>query len=250
MILITGASSGIGEATAETFARAGAPLVLWARRLERLEAVKIRCLELGAAQVHVASLDVRDPKAIHHEISTHQEIYSSLTVLVNNAGLARGLSTFQDADPSDFEAMIDTNIKGFLNVTKAVLPGFLKKNHGHLVHLGSVAGRWNYPKGHVYCATKAAVKALSEGIRMDLNGTAIRVTEIAPGMVDTEFSTVRLGDADRAKGVYAGMTPLLASDIADAIHWCATRPPHVNIQEMVIYPVDQASPTLVSRRGL
>lgn len=248
MILITGASSGIGEATAERFARDGRSLILWARRLDRLEAVKKRCLELGSKSVHVAALDVRDAGAIAKEIEKNGTLYAKAEVLVNNAGLARGLSTFQDADLSDFDEMIDTNLKGFLNVNKLILPLFLKKNQGHLVHLGSVAGRWTYPKGHVYCATKAAVRALSEGIRMDLNGTAIRVTEIAPGMVDTDFSTVRLGDAERAKSVYAGMTPLLGEDIADAIHWVSTRPAHVNIQEMVIYPVDQASPTLVTRR--
>jgi NADP-dependent 3-hydroxy acid dehydrogenase YdfG len=248
MILITGASSGIGEVTALAYARDGKPLILWARRANRLEAVQRKCLELGAKTVHTATLDVRDRAAISSELSRYPELYSETTILVNNAGLARGLSSFQDAAAEDLDEMVDTNVKGFLNVTQAVLPFFLRKNAGHLVHLGSVAGRLVYPKGHVYCATKAAVRALTEGIRLDLSGKAIRVTEIAPGMVETEFSEVRLRDSERAKTVYQGMTPLRAEDIADAILWATSRPPHVNIQEIVIYPVDQASPTVVARK--
>jgi NADP-dependent 3-hydroxy acid dehydrogenase YdfG len=248
MILITGASSGIGQVTAEAYAREGKPLALWARRADRLEQVRVRCLELGARKVHIAALDVRDRTAIADEVAKHRGLYSETTILVNNAGLARGLSSFQDAAAEDLDEMIDTNVKGFLNVTQALLPFFLEKNAGHLVHLGSVAGRWIYPKGHVYCATKAAVHALTEGIRLDLVGQAIRVTEIAPGMVETEFSEVRLRDAERAKSIYQGMTPLRADDISDAILWATSRPAHVNIQEIVIYPVDQASPTVVSRK--
>lgn len=248
MILITGASSGIGEATAERFARDGGSLILWARRTDRLAAVKKHCLELGAKEVHTATVDVRKNESITSEVTKFHELYSRVEILVNNAGLAKGLATFQDSALQDFKDMIDTNVTGFIQVTHAILPLLLKKNRGHLIHLGSVAGRWTYPKGHVYCASKAAIRALSEGIRMDLNGTALRVTEIAPGMVDTEFSTVRLGDAERAKGVYEGLTALSGQDIADAIHWVSSRPAHVNIQEMVIYPVAQASPTIVSRQ--
>ncbi len=246
-ILITGGSSGIGAATAERFAKDGRPLILWARRLEKLNDVAERCRELGAPAVHVARIDVRDRSMIETELGSSAEFYSDVSVLLNNAGLARGMVAFQEANAADVTEMVDTNISGFLHVTQAILPLMLKNNHGHLIHLGSAAARWPYPKGHVYCATKAAVHSLTQTLRLDLNGTAIRVTEISPGMVNTDFSTVRFGDAERAKSVYAGMTPLLAEDIADAIHWSATRPAHVNIQELVIFPVEQASTTLVAR---
>lgn len=248
MILITGASSGIGEATAERFSRDGRALILWGRRHERLLAVRKKCLDMGALSVHIATFDVRDRTALQAEITAHRSLYEKTEVLLNNAGLARGLSPFQEAKIEDLDEMIDVNVKGFLNVTTEILPFLLKKNQGHMIHLGSVAGTSVYPRGHVYCASKAAIHALTLGFRMDLNGTAIRVTEIAPGMVETEFSISRFGDEAKAKAVYAGMTPLLAVDIADAIHWAATRPAHVNIQEIVMYPVAQASPTQVSRK--
>lgn len=249
-VLVTGGSSGIGAATAELFAKDGRALILWARRLDRLEAVAKRCRELGSPNVHVASVDVRDRAAIDAEIRKHETNYRAVDVLLNNAGLATGgMVPFQDAKTEDFLTMIETNLVGFLQVTKAILPFFLASNRGHLVSLGSAAARWAYPKGHVYCATKAAVHSLTETLRLDLNGTAIRLTEIAPGMVNTDFSTIRFGgDRARADAVYAGMTPLLAEDIADSIYWVATRPPHVNIQELVIYPVAQANTTVVSRR--
>ncbi|MBS1962792.1 MAG: SDR family NAD(P)-dependent oxidoreductase [Bdellovibrionales bacterium] len=247
-VFITGGSGGIGAATAELFARDRRPLILWARRREKLDSVAKRCRDLGAPSVHVAEIDVRDRTAIDAEIRKNEALYRAVDILINNAGLAKGMVPFQDAKPEDFAVMIDTNLTGFLHVTQAILPFFLANDRGHLVHLGSAAARWAYPKGHVYCATKAAVHSLTETLRLDLNGTAIRVTEISPGMVNTDFSTVRFGDAERAKAVYAGMTPLLAEDIADTIHWAATRPAHVNIQEMVIYPVAQANTTLVSRR--
>jgi 3-hydroxy acid dehydrogenase/malonic semialdehyde reductase len=170
-------------------------------------------------------------------------------VLVNNAGLAKGLSSIQDGDPADWEEMIDTNVKGLLSVTRAVLPHFLKNGRGHVVNLGSVAGHWVYPKGNVYVATKFAVRALTQAMRMDLSGTPIRVTEISPGMVETEFSLVRFGgDVARAKAVYSDFDPLRPEDIAETITWCVNRPARVNIQELVIYPTAQASPTLITRR--
>lgn len=247
-VFITGGSGGIGAATAALFAKDRRPLVLWARRRERLEAVAKRCRELGSPRVHLATVDVRDRAAIDAEIRANPAVYREANVLINNAGLAKGMVPFQEAKTEDIALMVDTNVTGFLHVTQAILPFFLEANRGHLVHLWSAAARWAYPKGHVYCATKAAVHSLTETLRLDLNGTAIRVTEISPGMVNTDFSTVRFGDAERAKAVYAGMTPLTAEDIADTIHWAATRPAHVNIQEMVIYPVDQASTSVVSRR--
>lgn len=247
MILITGASSGIGAATARAFARAKRPLILWARRRERLESLKKECLALGAPEVLIAVIDVRDASAITEE--TRLPHYARVDVLVNNAGLARGLSPFQSDEPSHWDDMIDTNLKGVLNVTHALLPYLLKKNSGHIVNVGSVAGRWYYPKGHVYCATKAAVHALNEGLRLDLVGTNIRVTEISPGMVETEFSNVRLEDDAKAKQVYAGLQPLVAEDVAETILWCCQRPAHVNVQELVLYPTAQASPTVVHRKS-
>lgn len=248
MILITGASNGIGEATAERFARDGRSLILWGRKLERLETVRKKCLSLGAKSVHLASFDVRDRPAMLSEVEANRPLYEKVTVLLNNAGLAKGFSPFQDAKIEDLDEMIDVNVKGFLNVTTSILPLLVKKNQGHMIHLGSVAGTISYPKGHVYCASKAAIHALTSAFRMDLNGTAIRVTEIAPGMVETGFSINRFQDEEKAKAVYHGMTPLVAEDVADAIHWAATRPEHVNIQEIVMYPVAQASPTIVSRK--
>jgi NADP-dependent 3-hydroxy acid dehydrogenase YdfG len=249
MILITGASSGIGASTAEAFAKEKRALILWGRRREKLASLRQRCLDLGSPAVHLAVFDVRDRPALAAELETHRSIYEKTEVVVNNAGLARGMSPFQDAKMEDLDEMVDVNVKGFLNVAQGILPLLLKKNSGHLIHLGSAAARWPYPKGHVYCATKAAVHALSQTIRMDLNGTRIRVTEISPGMVETEFSVTRFGDAERAKAVYQGMVPLRPEDIAEAIVWTVSRPAHVNVQEMVLFPVDQASTTLVSRRS-
>lgn len=248
MILITGASSGIGAATARAFAREKKPLALWARRLEKLALLREECLKLGAPSVHVACIDVTNARAIAAEVADNPELYSRTEVLVNNAGLAKGLAPIQGDDPANWEEMIDTNLKGLLHVTHAILPHFLKKGRGHVVNLGSVAGRVTYPRGHVYCATKAAVKTLNEALRIDLSGQGIRVTEIAPGMVETEFSQVRLGDDEKAKAVYAGMTPLSGDDVAETIVWVCSRPAHVNIQEIVIYPTDQASPTVVARK--
>ncbi len=250
MILITGASSGIGEATARAFAHAGKSLVLLARREDRLKqiATELRKQHPGI-EVHTLTGDVTDRTAISRIFEREASTLSRITVLLNNAGLARGLAPLQSGRPEDWDEMIDTNIKGLLNITHAVLPLFLKNREGHIVNLGSVAGHFTYPNGNVYCATKYAVRALTESLRLDLHGTGIRVTEISPGMVETEFSQVRLGDAEKARAVYQGMTPLTASDIADTVVWATSRPRHVNIQEIIVYPVDQASPTLVARNS-
>lgn len=248
-VFITGASSGIGAASAEIFAKDGRSLLLWARREDRLREVAQRCLALGSPAVHVAGVDVRSSEAIQSEVKKNELLYRKTEILVNNAGLARGMVPFQEAKAEDLLEMVETNLLGFLGVTQAILPFLLEKNRGHLVHLGSAAARYSYPKGHVYCATKAAVHSLTETLRLDLNGTGIRVTEISPGMVETDFSNVRFGDKERAKAVYAGMAPLTAEDIAETIYWATTRPPHVNIQEMIIYPVAQASTTLVARKS-
>lgn len=250
MILITGASSGIGEATARAFARAGRGLVLMARRQERLDALATELRRGPGAEVHCFPIDVMRLEQIRTFFSRNEALVDRVSVLVNNAGLALGLQPFQEGRVEDWDRMIDTNIKGLLAMTREILPSFLRRKEGHIVNLGSVAGHWTYPNGNIYSATKWAVRSLTESLRLDLQGTGIRVTEISPGMVETEFSQVRLGDAARARAVYAGMKPLAGSDIADAIVWAVERPRHVNIQEIILYPTDQASPTVVARRSL
>jgi 3-hydroxy acid dehydrogenase/malonic semialdehyde reductase len=249
MILITGASSGIGEACGFNFAAAGHGLILVARREDRLKELAIKIQNKYSIQPKVFALDIQDPEAVEKLIQTNLDLFSQIEVLINNAGLAKGLTSIQDGKLEDWEAMIDTNIKGLLYVTRAILPLMIQKNRGHIINMGSVAGHWTYPNGNIYSATKFAVRGLSESLRMDLLGTGIRVTEIAPGMVKTEFSEVRLDSKEKAEAVYAGMTPLTAQDVAEAILWCIQRPSHVNIQEVVMYPTDQASPSLVYRHA-
>lgn len=242
LALVTGASSGIGAATARALSAAGFDLFLVARRADRLRELA-RSLE-SRGRVDWQALDVRSGFASAEALPGLDRV----RVLVNNAGLAKGVAGVQDGDPRDWDEMIDTNIKGLLGLTRAVLPHMVRAGRGHVVNVGSVAGRWVYPGGAVYCATKFAVRALSEGLRLDLSGTGVRVTNVEPGMVETEFSQVRFGNGERAKAVYKGMTPLKAEDVAESIVWCVTRPPQVNVQELVLYPTDQASPTTVHRR--
>ncbi len=239
--LITGASAGIGEATAYELMAKGYNLILVARRSAKLSKLKKDLEKKFPQQVKTAVVDVQKRSNILKFVQSHRSLLKKLDVLVNNAGLARGASKMQEADFKDWEVMIDTNVKGLLAFTREVLPFFVANNRGHIVNLGSVAGRWVYPGGAVYCATKFAVRAISDGLRMDLLGKQIRVTNIEPGMVHTEFSKVRFGDAKKADAVYAGMKPLTAADIAETIGWVLTRPQHVNIQELVIFPTDQAS---------
>jgi NADP-dependent 3-hydroxy acid dehydrogenase YdfG len=239
--LITGASAGIGEATAWQLGRQGYHLVLLARREERLLQLRQQIEKELSVSVITASVDVSDEKSVENFIRTHAADLAKVDVLVNNAGLAKGVGKLSEGKLADWDVMIDTNVKGLLRLTRAVLPGFMAKKQGHVVNLGSVAGRWVYPGGAVYCATKFAVRAISEGLRLDLLGTGIRVTNIEPGMVHTEFSRVRFEDETKAEQVYAGMKPLTANDIAETIGWVVSRPAHVNIQELVIYPTDQAS---------
>ncbi|WP_017318139.1 SDR family oxidoreductase [Mastigocladopsis repens] len=249
IILITGASSGIGAACAKVFASAGAKLILAARRLERLQQV-VETLHTTSLQIHLLQLDVCDRAAVESAISSLPPSWSDIDILINNAGLSRGLDKLHEGDFQDWEEMIDTNIKGLLYLTRYVVPGMVKRDRGHVVNIGSIAGHQTYPGGNVYCGTKAAVRAISEGLKQDLLGTPIRVTSVDPGMVETEFSEVRFhGDSDRAKKVYQGVTPLTPDDVADVIFFCVTRPSHVNINEVVLMPVDQASTTLVNRRN-
>lgn len=248
-ILITGASSGIGSACAEVFASHGARLILCARRQKRLQEIADKLKSQYNTESLCLSMDVCNAEQVQTVLASRPETWRDVDVLINNAGLALGLDTIQEANRDDWEQMIDTNVKGLLYVTHALLPRMIEKQSGHIINLGSIAGRQVYARAAVYCATKHAVKALSEGLRHDLLGTNIRVSNIEPGMVETEFSIVRFhGDADRAERIYQDMTPLSAEDVADAIYFCATRPPHVNISELLIMPTDQASIHSVHRR--
>ncbi|WGV23508.1 SDR family oxidoreductase [Halotia branconii] len=249
IILITGASSGIGTACARIFAHEGAKLILAARRLERLQQLADTLAKEFNIEIHSLQLDVRDRIAVESAISTLPAAWSNIDILINNAGLSRGLDKLHEGDFQNWEEMIDTNIKGLLYLTRYVVPGMVSRGGGHVVNIGSIAGHQTYPGGNVYCGTKAAVKAISEGLKQDLLGTPVRVTSVDPGMVETEFSDVRFhGDTERANKVYQGVTPLTADDVADVIFFCVTRSPHVNINEVILMPVDQASATLVNRR--
>lgn len=242
--LITGASAGIGAAVARRLARRGYRLILLARREDRLQALRTECLALGALEVQLAAIDISDRKACEDFFKTRHELH----VLINSAGLAAGTDPMDRAKISDWDSMVETNVMGLLYITRLAIDS-LKAARGHVVNLGSVAGHWTYPGGGVYCATKAAVRALSEGLRLDLMGTGVRVTNIEPGMVETEFSVVRYGgDQAAADKVYSGMEPLTADDVAESIEWCLDRPARVNIQEMMIFPTDQAGVGFVNRR--
>jgi 3-hydroxy acid dehydrogenase/malonic semialdehyde reductase len=236
-VFVTGASSGFGAAVARRFTADGTRVVVSARRTDRLADL---AAELGSA-VHAIELDVTDPEAITRAVADLPDEFADIDVLVNNAGLALGLEPAQRADLEDWDRMIDTNCKGLVHVTRAVLPGMVERGRGHVVNLGSVAGTYPYPGGNAYGATKAFVHQFSLNLRSDLHGTGIRVTSIEPGMADTEFSTVRFsGDETKADAVYEGMRPLTADDVADTIHWAATRPAHVNINVIELMPTAQS----------
>jgi 3-hydroxy acid dehydrogenase/malonic semialdehyde reductase len=249
VIFITGASSGIGLACARIFAADGARILVAARRLDRLKKLADELRAAYNVPVHAFALDVRDQPAVERAIAGLPPEWAAIDVLVNNAGLSRGLDKIHEAKISDWEEMIDTNIKGLLYVSRAVIPGMVKRGAGHVINIGSIAGHELYPGGNVYCGTKFAVKAISQGMRIDLVATPIRVSSVDPGMVETEFSLVRFhGDAERAGKVYQGLSPLLPDDVADTVVWCATRPLHVNVSEVVVMPTAQASTTLVHRK--
>ena len=239
-IVITGATSGFGEAIARLLSKKWPDCRLWltGRRLDRLESL---VNEIGPERSRAFCFDIRDRVAV--ESFARETVRERVTVLVNNAGLAAGLDLFQESNIDDWEQMIDTNLKGLLYITRALLPDMLRRREGHVVNLGSIAGHLMYPKGHVYAATKFAVRALNEALRIDTLGSGIRVTSIDPGLAETEFSMVRFkGDKQKATSVYQGMRPLTASDIAETVLWCLDRPSHVNIQDLIIMPTDQASP--------
>jgi NADP-dependent 3-hydroxy acid dehydrogenase YdfG len=250
IVFITGASSGIGAATARAFAAEGARLLLAARRAEKLATVAAEALQRGAEAIHTINLDVRDRKAVEQAISALPTEWAPIDILVNNAGLSRGLEKLYKGSIDDWEEMLDTNVKGLLYVTRAVVPGMVERGRGHIINLGSTAGEITYPGGAVYCATKAAERAINDGLRQDLLGTPVRVTTVDPGMVETEFSVVRFhGDSERASNVYKGIQPLTPEDVADAIVWAASRPAHVNIARVVLTPVQQANSLLFHRES-
>ncbi len=249
-VFITGASSGIGEACARAFAGEGARLLLAARRKSRLDELTPEFMQAGAASVHSLELDVREAAKVEASVAGLPTDWRAIDVLINNAGLSRGLDKLYEGKTEDWDEMIDTNVKGLLYVTRAVVPGMVERGSGHVVNLGSTAGEITYPKGAVYCATKAAERAINDGLRQDVLGTPVRVTSVDPGMVETAFSEVRFrGDTERAAKVYQGVTPLTPEDVADAILWAVTRPAHVNIARIVMTPVDQANSLLFNRKS-
>lgn len=248
-ILITGASSGIGAACAEHLAAQGARLILAARRHDRLQRLAADLQDRYGQEIYCLPLDVRQSQAVGQGLASLPAAWQAIDVLINNAGLSRGLDRQYEAPQADWEEMVDTNIKGLIYLTQAVVPGMVARGRGHVVNVGSIAGRQTYPGGSLYCATKAAVKVLSEGLKIDLLGTPVRVTTIEPGLVETEFSEVRFhGDRDRAAAVYQGTTPLTADDVAEVIGFAISRPAHVNLSEILLMPTDQASVFHLHRR--
>jgi 3-hydroxy acid dehydrogenase / malonic semialdehyde reductase len=248
IVVVTGASSGIGKACAYTFAQQGARLILAARRMEQLQRLSQTLKTEFGTDCYLLELDVRDRAKVEATFGALPEEWQAVDILINNAGLSRGLDKLYEGDVHDWEEMIDTNVKGLLYVTRTIVPGMVRRNCGHVINLGSIAGHETYPKGNVYCATKAAVRSITEGLKQDLLGTAVRVSTVDPGLVETEFSQVRFhGDTERAKTVYQDTIPLTAEDIADVALFCASRAPHVNISEVLVLPTAQAGATLVHR---
>lgn len=246
--LITGASSGIGEACARKFAEGGYSLILTARRAEKLAELKAE-LETDGTKVKTLTFDVRDAEAAETAVDSLEPEWRKIDVLINNAGLALGLNKEYEGDPDDWNTMIDTNIKGLLTMTRLIVPGMVERNEGHVINIGSVAGDAAYAKGNVYCATKAAVKTITDGLRIDLAETAVRVTNLKPGLVETNFSNVRFhGDNQRADNVYKGITPLTGADIADVAFYAASAPKHVQIAEVLILATHQASGSVIYRK--
>ncbi|WP_445664974.1 SDR family oxidoreductase [Fodinibius sp. AD559] len=242
---ITGATAGIGKAIAKIFAESGSHLVLNGRRKNRLEKLKEQLEKHYDIEVVLAPFDVRDREAAQQFLNSFSE---PIDILVNNAGLAKGVDAVFDANHDDWDTMVDTNIKGVLNMTRLLSPQMKERNRGYIINIGSIAGHESYPGGSVYCATKHAVKGFTEATKKDLHGTNVRVSMVSPGLVETEFSEVRFkGDKDRADEVYEDIKPLVAEDIAEIVHFMANRPPHVNIMDTIIFPVAQSSSTMVHR---
>jgi 3-hydroxy acid dehydrogenase/malonic semialdehyde reductase len=249
LAFVTGATSGIGKACAEVFAREGARLLLCARRAERLAALTVDLRKKYGTDCHCFSLDVRHQPEVEKTLNALPDKWKAIDILVNNAGLSRGLEKLHEGKLTDWEEMIDTNIKGLLYVSRVVIPWMVARGNGDVINIGSIAGHELYPGGNVYCATKFAVDAITKGMQIDLVDTPIRVSTVDPGMVETEFSMVRFhGDSARAGKVYQGITPLSGADVAEAILFCVTRPPHVNIHQVRIMPTNQAGAMVVHRK--
>ncbi len=245
--LITGATSGIGKACAEKFAQGGYNLILTGRRADQLAALR-KELEQQGAEAKVLVFDVRDPQAARQALESLPEAWQQIDILINNAGLALGLDKLYEGNPDEWSTMIDTNIKGLLTMTRLVVPRMIERNDGHVINIGSLAGDAAYGGGNVYCATKAAVKAITDGLRIDVADTAVRVTNIKPGLVETNFSVVRFhGDQERADNVYKGVKPLTGADIADVVFYAASAPKHVQIAEVLVLATHQANSFVVSR---
>ncbi|MFO7654021.1 MAG: SDR family NAD(P)-dependent oxidoreductase [Candidatus Krumholzibacteriia bacterium] len=255
IVFITGASSGIGRACAAAFAQQGARLLLAARGRDRLTALEAELAEMrpsggGRVETRLLQLDVRDQEAVESALAGLPRAWQEIDVLVNNAGLSRSLDKVHEGDPTDWNEMIDTNVKGLLWVSRAVLPGMIARDRGHIINIGSISGHQVYGGGAVYCATKFAVDAITQGLRIDLLGTRVRATAVDPGMVQTDFSLVRFhGDRERADAVYTQYPPLSAGDVAEAVLFCATRPPHVVVQDLILMPQDQAAVYASHPRG-
>jgi len=246
--LITGATSGIGKATAQLFAKNNINLILCGRRIEKLQQLQQELSQF--TKVHILQFDVRYNDEVKKAINSLPDEFKHIDILINNAGNAHGLDSFQNGNIDDWDAMIDGNVKGLLYVSKAVIPQMVERNNGFILNIGSIAGKDVYPNGNVYCASKFAVNALNKGMRIDLNQHNIRVCAIHPGLVETEFSEVRFkGDSERAKTVYQGYKALQPEDIADIIHFVVTRPYHVNIEDLIVYPTAQASATIVNKNA-
>jgi len=249
IVVITGASSGIGEATAKKFAKDGDNLILLARRKDRLELIKREILEKNDINVLVEKLDVRNRNEVFNFFNNLQEEWKNIDILVNNAGLALGLSPIHEGDIDDWEIMVQTNIMGLLYVSRAIMPGMVERKKGHIINLGSIAGIEVYANGNVYCATKHAVHAISEAMRIDLLPYNIKVSNVAPGAVNTEFSTVRFkGDTHRAEQVYVGYNPLYAEDVADAILYVSNLPDNVNVNDILVMSTQQANATIFNKK--
>jgi NADP-dependent 3-hydroxy acid dehydrogenase YdfG len=243
---ITGATSGIGMATAKLFAKNGVKLILCGRREERLKSLSKELSKITT--VHTLKFDVRNKEEVFAAVQSLPKEFSTIDILINDAGNAHGMDAIDEGNIEDWDAMLDINVKGLLYVSKAILPKMIARKSGQIINIGSTAGKEVYPKGNVYCASKHAVDAINQGMRIDLNGKGIKVGAINPGMVETEFSEVRFkGDSERAEKVYQGFTPLKADDIADIIWFSITRPPHVNIADLTVMCLDQASSTIVNR---
>ncbi|MCF7822892.1 MAG: SDR family oxidoreductase [Candidatus Marinimicrobia bacterium] len=247
-VLITGASAGIGEACAKIFAEAGANLILTARREDRLKELAHSLEKAYSIKTHVVSLDVRLSQMVDEMIWGLPRAFRNIDLLINNAGLVIGVEKAHETPESDVDTMFDTNVKGILNLIRTIVPQMVSKNRGHVINISSIAGHEAYPGGSIYCGSKHAVDAITKSLRMDLVDTDLRVTAISPGLVDTEFSLVRFkGDQEKASAVYRGLEALIAEDIAEAVYFAASRPPHVQIADMIIFPTKQASATVIHR---